>query len=198
MGSWRPVAAAAVLGLAAEAPASITYRFANYPDDQAGSMLSGFITLDHLDVGLAMDNVRSWSITITPPAGAATTTNSTDQGAELLLLGTIDLSATRMTIRNGHGSMLFMGEAMQLSYDRINAEYAASGQTFEGWGTHMPAMGGTDPWVIAEVATGEAPVPEPPGLALLGSALLCLAGYRSRPRPVNRARPLARTGRRPV
>jgi hypothetical protein len=118
-----------------------------------------------------MDNVLSWTITISSPAGGSFTGTS-DQGP-LTLLGTIALTPTEMTIAKGRGFMMFETAGIDLTYDRITSEsYAADGDSTIGWQTRSPSMGGSEPWVVAR--TLGVAVPEPSSLLLLGSAILVL------------------------
>jgi hypothetical protein len=172
----------------------ITYAIQNYPADQQGATLSGMITTDGAIGTLAATDILSWSWTITPPGGTPYALSSSDSGAEVFLnFGAIVIaSPTAITVPSGLdtsddasfvlGALDAQGNTVaDLFYEHYEANnpaglvsiYSGVTSTNAGaraiWLTSNPAMGGTDPWVIAQVAT----VPEPSSLTLAASAVAC-------------------------
>jgi hypothetical protein len=161
----------------------ITYAIQNYPADQQGATLSGTITTDGVIGTLAATDILSWSWTITPAGGTPSTVTSSDAGAEAFSVGSIVASQSAITIAPTGST-----DDSALALDVVERERLISGllydrpgisgmpSTYDGtdddsvvWNTPNPAMGGTDPWAIAEVAT----VPEPSSLTLAALAVTC-------------------------
>jgi hypothetical protein len=187
-----------VSGNIAEA-GEITYAIQNYPADQQGASLSGTITTDGVTGTLAATDILSWSWTITPAGGTPFTLSSSEAGAQVFIFPGSVVSASQSAITiaprqdsidgssfaldsvNGGGNVV-----SNLEYDRPGNQGGPSGyvgmiQGADVWSTQNPAMGGTDPWVIAKVAT----VPEPSSLTLAALAVTCavaLGGARKRRR----------------
>jgi hypothetical protein len=196
-------AAAAVSVLVAGARTTLagqtTYSIQNYPADQNGAALSGTITTDGVVGDLAVSDILSWSWTVTPSGGAPITVSSSDTGAAVFIQGSVVASQSSITIAApADVSALTLtvfdpsiGES-ELSYERAFTPGEPEFDVYEGvsttisqqavWETFNPAMGGTDPWVIAMAA---AAVPEPSSFVLAATALACavvLAVARNRTR----------------
>jgi PEP-CTERM motif len=175
----------------------ITYSIQNYLADQDGTTLSGTITTDGMIGDLAESDILSWSYTMTPPTGAPVTASSSFPQAGLELDGSVVASATSITIAVpsagsynalNFGSDIGPGSSFVEYYrGTTSGTYYRAGATgLGGWTTNDPAMGGTDPWVIAEVSS----VPEPSSLTLAGSSTACglafaVARKRRRKRPAS-------------
>jgi PEP-CTERM motif len=161
----------------------ITYTIQNYPADQNGATLSGTITTDGAVGTLATTDFLSWSWTITPPGETPLTLSSSDAGAQVFLFPGSVLVASQSAITIAprqdsiDGSSFALeslsqgGEQLSsLEYDRPGSGGGPSfysARNNEGadiWFTQNPAMGGTDPWVIALAGSA---VPEPSSILLL-------------------------------
>ena len=174
----------------------ITYTIQNYPADQNGASLTGSITTDGVMGNLAAADILSWTWTVTPQGGTPFTFSSSDADARPPLIdGSVVASQSSITIgAAAPGSFnelrLFdvgPGEAeSDLGYLRngpsdtlYESDIAAATPTTVR-ATSTPAMGGTDPWVIAMAGSA---VPEPSGAVLLSlgiaGALLCRTLHRS-------------------
>ncbi|MGP0069831.1 MAG: PEP-CTERM sorting domain-containing protein [Isosphaeraceae bacterium] len=162
--------------------APITYAIQNYPADQNGATLSGTITTDGT-IGELMDsNVLSWSWTITPTGGTPFTLSSVDVGSGFGITGTgVSASTSEITIASPISQgflndMVFTGiDAAGLFYDRFvgaGTYYGSVPNTIPVWNTGNPAMGGTDPWVIAVAS-----VPEPSTLTLAGLGVVSVLAF---------------------
>jgi hypothetical protein len=164
-----------------------TYSIQNYPADQNGAALSGTITTDGVIGDLAGSDILSWSWTVTPTVGAPVTVSSSDAGAALFIQGSVVASQSSITIAapaDVSSLTLTVFEPsigdFELSYERAFMPgqpeldvYEAVSTTISQqpvWETFHPAMGDTDPWVIAMAA---AAVPEPSSLFLAASACAC-------------------------
>jgi hypothetical protein len=167
----------------------ITYTIQNYPADQNGATLSGTITTDGFIGNLAGTDILSWSWTITPSGGTPVTASSSDVGAvPAFIVGSVVASQSSITMAAPAGGSLPLtsnqffldsgipGAVDSLGYirDLLNGEpqdtYSGGiinpteGSSEFVWLTTNPAMGGTDPWVIAVAG---AAVPEPSSVLLL-------------------------------
>jgi hypothetical protein len=159
--------------------------------------LAGTITTDGSVGPLAATDILSWTWTITPAGGTPFTLSSSDSGAQVFLFpgSVLDASQAAITIAprqdSSDGSSFALesvtagGSVLSsIEYDRPgnqggSSDYLGMIGSADVWYTLNPAMGGKDPWVIAQVAT----VPEPSSLALAASAVTCavvasLARYR--------------------
>jgi hypothetical protein len=159
-----------------------TYSIENYPADQNGASLSGTITTDGAVGALATADILSWSWTITPAGGTATTVSSADAFTSVFFFGTVIASSSSITIAGTANNAFALlqrdsGDSVvnNLEYDRIVGETQQYiGQlTGDVWATMNPAMGANDPWVIAELSS----VPEPSSLCLAGVATLFGGAY---------------------
>jgi hypothetical protein len=163
----------------------VTYAIQNYPADQQGATLSGMITTDGLIGNLAGTDIVSWSWTITPVGGRTFTVSSTDAGAELNIEGSLVASPSSITMAAappaGANDFALLNGSFDLEYERIQEPGQSPFIQYLGampgdviWGTQFPAMGGTDPWLIA---TAGSAVPEPSCAMLMSlgfaGALLC-------------------------
>jgi hypothetical protein len=170
----------------------ITYLIQSYPADQEGAALSGAITTDGVIGILAATDVLSWSWTITPLGGTPFTLSSSDTGTTLTTAGDVVASQSSITVGlapqgglSGLGLLTF-DVASDLEYARMTNRFGEpisneyDGITFAGghiWQNDNPVMGGTDPWVIAQVAS----VPEPASVTLAGLGAACgIACYLAR------------------
>lgn len=148
----------------------ITYAIQDYAADQQGSTLSGSITTDGNLGTLTAADIISWRWTISHP-GLPTVTDSgstvlTIQGLvatnQQLLLPAPLPSFTAFDI--GSNESLLLAYARPQSNPSVYEDQTGSLGGGD-WLTFSPHMGGTDPWVIAEVTTA---VPEPSSVVLLG------------------------------
>jgi VCBS repeat-containing protein len=160
----------------------ITYTIQNYPADQNGASLAGTITTDGAIGNLAIADILSWSWTITPAGGTATTVSSSDALTSAFFVGSVVASQTSITIAgNANNAFALLqrdasGDVFNdLEYDRfVGGVQQYIGQlTGDVWATMNPVMGSTDPWVIAEVST----VPEPSSLCLTGMGAMFGIAY---------------------
>jgi hypothetical protein len=174
---------------ASNARADYTYNIANYSLSNPGYTVRGSITTD-TDVGyLQQSDIEGFAFELDNPDGSCAETvtgSSGDVGVSGLLATPTSLSLTVFS----DGGFLYMGvptawSPLYLFYSvnpvgttPVGAEYCASDgnggflfDTFQpGITVGSPDTIGTAPVVIATA------VPEPATLALLGSALLGLAG----------------------
>jgi hypothetical protein len=175
------VALIALLQVPHIARADLTYAIVNYPADQNGATLSGNIKTDGTIGALVSSNILSWTWTITPAVGTTTTVSSSDATAVTSLVGRdIIASQTKITVGTLGGiddvDLFSHGGDFDLGYNRqpgaLLAHYFGKiGGGDVAWTTQFPDMGGTDPWVIAEV--GHAPaVPEPSMILVAGFGAL--------------------------
>ena len=187
----------------------ITYTIQNYPADQNGATLSGTITTDGVIGNLAGTDILSWTWTVTPSGGTPVTASSSDVDAvPAFIVGSVVASQSSITMAAPAGGTLtsnqffldsgIPGAVDALGYirDLLNGEpqntYSGAiinpteGTTGFVWLTTNPAMGGTDPWVIAVAG---ASVPEPSSIMLLGLGFTGLVG-----RAWNRSRRKQRNG----
>jgi hypothetical protein len=162
----------------------ITYTIQNYLADQNGATLSGTITTDGVIGNLAQGDILSWSYTITGDGESPVTVTSSDPFAGVEVDGSVVASATSITIAVPPvvpENQLILdastgSTAVELGYVRLADDLGGGGGyrgdalgTTAGWDTTNPSMGGTNPWVIAEVSS----VPEPSSLTLAGLGLAC-------------------------
>ncbi len=165
---------------------SITYAIQNYPADQDGHTVSGSITTDGKTGLLDTSDITSWAVTID-----TTTFRSTDPGSNTQALG-VFATTTGIKIA-GFGGGLLLGTHVGFNYDvlvwdRVPLDsnlslYGGTVNSVDLWSTFNPAMGGTNPWVLASV-----PEPSSFTLAVLGVGALIVAGGWSR---LRKARPTA-------
>ncbi len=181
----------AVLPTVAEG-ASISYAIRNYPADQNGANVTGIITTDGTLGVISSNNILSWTWTISAPGVFDYTLNSTDPDAAASG-GGIVATVTDLTIpfpfvapNQFIDGLSLLSDAIpksKLLWTRSTVSVGDATQRYEGviiigspkvaytaWSTDNPAMGGTDPWVIASV-------PEPSNLTLAGVGLMCVIGY---------------------
>ena len=168
--------------------ADITYNLVNYPADQAGYTLSGYITTDGTIGAITISDVQSWSYTIAQQ-GSTLATGSSPSG-DLAFYGVIATPTQLLlplTVGENPGSEINLFENtsdvvwVNDSDGGPNANipyYLASYNNALGpaWSTQNPQMGGTEPWVIAQTAA----VPEPSTLTLLFASGVALLVYRWR------------------
>ena len=164
--------AAALAPHAAEA-GSVTYAIQNYPADQNGHTVSGSITTDGKTGLLDTSDITSWTLTID-----TTTFRSTDPGSNT---GADGVFATPTGIKiPGDGIFFLVTNHDSLSWTRFPAHadlsfYQGTVNSVDLWNTFNPAMGGTNPWLLASV-----PEPSSFTLAVLGVGALIVAGGWSR------------------
>ena len=160
----------------------ITYTIQNYPADQNGASLAGTITTDGAIGNLAIADILSWSWTITPAGGTATTVSSSDALTAVIIFESVVASRSSITLAGNANNAFALTQSdtsgdvfNDLDYERfVGEEQQYVGQlTGDVWVTRNPVMGGTDPWVIAEVAT----VPEPTSLRLTGMGAVFGVAY---------------------
>jgi PEP-CTERM motif len=155
--------AAALTPHAAKA-GSITYAIQNYPADQNGHTVSGSITTDGKTGLLDTTDITSWVVTID-----TTTFRSTDPNSSTAAIG-VFATPTEIKIP-GFGGGLLLETDLQFGSDTISwvrvpldadlSNYAGRLQTDNLWNTFNPALGGTNPWILASV-------PEPSSVVLAG------------------------------
>jgi hypothetical protein len=172
------------VGMVGQASAGpITYDIANYPADQNGATLTGFITTDGTIGVLTSSDIVSWSWTITPVGGTAFTLTSSEFGSEASMRGPVTASLTSITLPDttagqpeNYFALLGSGNP-DLEYDHETGDNVYLGQIPAGtiWSNTNPVLNGSDTWIIATTS-----VPEPSTLTLLGIAAVCLAGVARR------------------
>ena len=184
----RLIAALAVIVLGASrlAMADITYQLQNYPDQQNGAKLSGYITTDGTIGDLLPNNIISWSWTVTPIGDSAFTLSSSDVGANIILGGSVVASANEIDMNVWDNIYVnrfqLSGSVGNLSYARTVLSFYSGQGTSNYWST-SPNLGTSEPWVIA-VATA---VPEPSSVWMLSIATVGLAGLVRRARQTRAA-----------
>lgn len=153
----------------------ITYSIQDYPADQQGATLSGTITTDGNLGRLTAADIVAWTWTVTPPAGPPLTLSGVTSTVSLLM-ATDQQLLLPMGENNAIPSEFYLvgpvgSSSAELGYFRPSVGqgdsiYSASnGYLGIGyWLTDNPQMGGTDPWVIAVVASA---APEPSGVVLM-------------------------------
>jgi hypothetical protein len=161
------------------AQADITYALQNYPADQSGHTLSGFITTDGVVGTLSTFDIKAWTVTIDN-----TTFSSSDPFASNGVSGD-HLTATSTQILLAAGTpldqpaeLLLFSEPDGTPATADSLEYNRNflqGQVYEAvlgnnqlqWQAIGAKMGGTDPWVIATV-----PEPSTALIAVFGALRL--------------------------
>jgi hypothetical protein len=141
---------------------ALTYHFVNYPADQNGWTLSGTVTTDGRTGALGSADFVSASITVTKGTHTETWTPT----AGINVFGEVDAVGTKIVVplALNNGLSFTSGGMQKLSYfpgaTRATDEYADTGaQLTTYWRTNNPAMGGTNPWVVArEALRGDANV----------------------------------------
>ena len=171
------LAALALTPHAAQA-GSITYAIQNYAADQDGHTVSGSITTDGKTGLLDKSDITSWAVTID-----TTTFRSTDPGSNTQALGVFATTTGIKIAAFGGGLLLEVDVGFnddQLVWDRVPLDsnlslYSGRVNSVDLWNTWNPAMGGTNPWLLASV-----PEPSSFTLAVLGVGALFVAGGWSR------------------
>lgn len=164
------IAAVIMLCLSSVAHAGdITYNITDYPADEAGYSVSGFITTDGNIGTLTQSDIVSWSWSAgtTSSSGGAYDPMGNDNCYVHLL------AATPTQLLLSPGSYVETDQYINGSGTSIqwynesaagNSLYACSHGLNYFWDNNSPQMGGTEPWVVAQTAS----VPEPSTLILLG------------------------------
>jgi hypothetical protein len=167
----------------------VTYLLQNYPADQAGSTLTGFVTTDGKLGTLTSADIIAWSWTVTGPVGPSFTLSGVASTVSDLVA--TDTQLLLPAAQNTLGEFYLVGPAgsssAELTYFRPTIAsqapgiYGASNGNLGTayWITDNPAMGGTDPWVIGVAA---ASVPEPSSVMLVSLGLTGLLLARTRGR----------------
>jgi hypothetical protein len=184
-----------VLGVLSAVPCSaradLTYNIQNYPADQNGATLTGTITTDGTIGALGATDILSWTWTITPSGGTATTFSSTDANASMILVTPV-ASSSEITVAPDQILLLYntaLVDKEELAWDRGPApqHYRGGIATGDVWADSSPAMGGVDPWVVAKTAATTA-APEPSTLIVAGAGgLIGIAYSLARKRKAARA-----------
>ena len=146
--------------------AATTYEIQNYPADQNQATLRGTITTDGTIGLLAGVNILKWTWTIYAAGFSPFTLSSSSPGAQIT--GFCAVASSKNITIVASGLFTCAGQSLQLS-DGFNQpttallgwrrtlsfgngiNYSASIPGSLVWFTSNPAMGGTDPWVIASV-----------------------------------------------
>jgi hypothetical protein len=153
----------------------ITYSIQDYPADQQGATLSGTITTDGNLGRLTAADIVAWTWTVTPPTGPPLTLSGVTSTVSLLMatdqqlllpIGENNAIPSEFFLVGPVGSSTAQLEYFRPSTGQGDSIYSAANGNLGSayWITDNPQMGGTDPWVIAEVASS---VPEPSGAVLL-------------------------------
>jgi PEP-CTERM motif len=180
---FTSIALALILSLRVSGGASagsINYSIQNYPADQNGASLSGFIMTDGVIGNLAAADILSWSWTVTPAGEMPFTLSSDEMGSQVSIAGSVVASSTEITIAEplvplNSLSLENITPGGELDYNRPGpgfGQYVGAGPDDVFWNNLSPAMGGNDPWIIATASA----VPEPSTLTMLGVAAVHLAG----------------------
>lgn len=159
--------------------AATTYAIQNYPADQNQATLRGTITTDGTLGVISSTNILKWTWTIYAPGLSPFTLSSSDPGAAAYncCMGATSTNLT-LSAPTGFGGFSANGLTLiqtfnypnspDLSWGRLSPGFTVGGknQNFAGsipnsagsgvangiWSNGNPAMGGTDPWVIASVS----------------------------------------------
>ena len=168
-----------------------TYELQNYPTEQGGHTLSGFVTTtdDAADDGLLMvDEIVDWEFSV---AGPNSFSDSFSDAALPGIVGDVVITAEEITLAfppNDPGFNAFElvsnGRSRPgLSYLRVNEplvagtfdQYTGSvSGTEQAWQTFPSELGGTNPWVIAIA------IPEPSSIQLAIFSLTGIGSIRRR------------------
>ena len=182
------VSVAFVLVSFSVATASITYNLLDYPSDENGCTLTGSITTDGTIGPISVNNILSWTFTITDGNQSETYVNGYDnylfygnQGyipfcnsvsttqTQLIITATNSPNGNELWLNSpNNGELYWVPEVSNGQAELVYVGYANLSSSYFGWDTWSP-MGSTySSWVIAQTAT----VPEPPTLivwSLLGA-----------------------------
>jgi hypothetical protein len=162
------------------ARADLVYEIQNYPAEQNNATLTGTTTTDGTIGALKSNNVLSWTWTITPDGGTATTFSSTD-GNATMIVGTPVASSTQITVAVSQVLDLYNSQMLSsegLEWDRGPAQIYRGGiPTGDVWSdskSGSDTLGGVNPWVIAVAATA---APEPSAFFVAGAGGLFGIAY---------------------
>jgi hypothetical protein len=177
--------------------AATTYIIQNYPADQNGATVAGSITTDGTIGVLSSTDILSWVWSISNPGGPsgggifpALPADSAMTLVSGLVATNTQLLLPAPTTPSGNPNVLDLEfqlptpSANALLWERFSqssSAYVSGIGVDRVWNTTNPAMGGTDPWVIAAV-------PEPSSFLLAVLGAVCVIAYG-----LARSRGVART-----
>ena len=181
-----------------------TYNLMNYPAEQNGYSLSGFITTDGMVGTLSSSDVQSWSVTVTNSGNSSYTFQCTansvqdvfpsDNGGYINILSGVVATPTQLTIppdNTTYGENLWMvGNADSITsliiWSNVSTQKFSEcfcplgpfqvGSDQNGWATTDPQLNGSTTWIIAQAAA----VPEPSTIAMLAVGAIGLLGWNRR------------------
>lgn len=158
----------------------ITYNLVDYPADEAGYSLSGFITTDGNTGNLTPTDIQTFGFNIYASNGSllCSETGSGNDG-DIWRGGSgfgaiiLDATSTQLLLPSTYSVTLSGGDSQYLGWAN---NYPGQSLYFGGgsyWFNTNPQMNGEQPWVIAQTAT----VPEPSTLMLALAGAIGLLTY---------------------
>jgi hypothetical protein len=168
---------------------TVTYKIMNYPEQQDGWMLSGYITIktNAANGTLTENDVQSWSVTV-KKGDVSVTYGSNDPGVGVEILGTVNYTPTQILLPRGTradpNAFELSGDARGSNSVGWNNYPAVSGRTggvynsfyvdpmdkrrHTAWSKLTTTLGGKATWVIATA------VAEPPAILSAGVGFACV------------------------
>ena len=156
----------------------ITYNLMDYPADENGYSLSGFITTDGTIGILTTYDIQTFGFNMYASNGSLVC-SETGTGEAVFRGGSgfgatiLDATSTQLLLPSNYSLTLSGGNSEYLGWAN---NYPAQSLYFGGgsyWFNTNPQMNGEQPWVIAQTA----PVPEPSTFVLALAGAIALLGF---------------------
>ncbi len=176
-----PLLAAVLLVSVSNAKADITYTMANYPADQNGYIVGGWIEVTGLGILNSAADFTAWDITMTPPGGPNLELTADNTFIADNVDG-VDATATQLVLPQALSQLMF---AYQAGGFEGALAYQVGRDGEGGYAAFTPPPGQADLWEVALSGPFGGPgeigidpmiiataVPEPGSLTLLASAML--------------------------